>query len=155
MRVSYVQHVCYSIPVSKSSCLGGIICNSKMKPLLCQQNTCIGMINHNLFIFKRVFPPYNLKDYKSSRGTRHLFNRAHEEVAVQIAAPATGALGQLLALCKCLLIGVVVAFDNVRRLVVEVGLVVQSLEAAVVYVLDFGEGVLDQLRGNGGRDACQ
>jgi len=39
------------------------------------------------------------------------------------------------------------------RLVVLVGLEVQGFEAAVVHVLDFGQGVLDELGGDGRGDA--
>jgi len=48
---------------------------------------------------------------------------------------------------------VIVASDDMTRLVVLVGLEVQRFETSVVYVLDFGQGVLDELGGDGRGDA--
>ena len=103
------------------------------------------MINHHLLILKRILAAHNLKHDQSRSGTRDLFNRAHEKVAVQVLAPAPRALGKLLALYKRLFVGVVVPFNDMRGLVVEVGLVIQSFQTAVMHILDFHQRVLDEL----------
>jgi hypothetical protein len=61
--------------------------------LLRQQDPRIFVQNHNLFILKRVLSPHNFKHNEASRRTRHLFNRTHEEIPVQVFSPATSSLG--------------------------------------------------------------
>jgi hypothetical protein len=61
--------------------------------VLCQQDPRIFMQNHNLLILERVLSPHNLKHNEASRRTRHLFNRTHEEIPVQVFSPATSSLG--------------------------------------------------------------